>query len=178
VARGLSTALGVPHLEMDHFRARILPLSDQGVGDRDIAYNAMHLAAELLIPWCHTVILDATYTAASCRNALVDVIARTGSALFLIECHIDAAAAIDRYARRDSHPAVDLTPQRVRSLVADYPFSKIAYDTRSDSGALDLAAITEYVKSGPPLDEAGLFAWSRRGRPREQPSLSISSPTS
>ena len=42
---------------MDQFRARILPLSDQRVDDRDVAYEAMHFAAESFARWCQTAIL-------------------------------------------------------------------------------------------------------------------------
>lgn len=161
-----------PHLEMDQFRARILPLSDQRVDDRDVAYEAMHFAAESLAGWCQTAILDATYTATPCRAGLVDVVERTGGALFVIECYVSAAAAAERFSSRDSHPAVDLTESRVRTLAEDYPYFAPACRIRTDSDTPEYGRILELL-AGPALDREARDAWTRAGRPREKSAVTL-----
>ena len=161
-----------PHLEMDQFRARILPLSNQGVDDRDVAYEAMHFAAESFAGWCETAILDATYTATPCRAGLVDVVERTGGALFVIECYVSAAAAAERFSSRDSHPAVDLTESRVRTLAEDYPYFAPACRIRTDSDTPEYGRILE-VLAGPALDREARDAWTRAGRPREKSAVTL-----
>ena len=162
VARHLSSMVSAPHLELDYVRTRILPLSDQRVEDRDVAYNAMHLAAELMAPWSQTVILDATYTAAVCRTALVDVAERSDADLFVIECRISAAAAVERFNQRGPHSAIDLTIERVESLAAAYPYGPDVPGVATYSEAIDLSHVAGFV-SGPPLDRAARIAWSRVG---------------
>jgi hypothetical protein len=154
--------VGAPHLEVDYVRTRILPVSDQRVEDRDVAYNAMHLAAELMAPWSHTVILDATYTAAVCRTALVEVAERSAAELFVIECRISAAAAAERFLQRRPHPAIDLTIERVKSLAAGYPYGSDVPGVATYSEAIDLSHLACFV-SGPPLDRAARLAWSHVG---------------
>jgi uncharacterized protein len=167
VAHHLAQALGAPHLEVDAFRQRLLPDSDQRLEHRDIAYRAMHLAAELLGRWCSTTVLDATYATEPCRVAVADLVERTGDTLTLVECHVDPEVAVGRLAARGSHPAVDLTPERVAVLAATYPYSDEAYaiDTSRMPDAFEAArhALTCLDSARPAFD---LWAWCRKGLPR------------
>jgi len=173
VARQLSQALGAPHLEMDQIRRRTLPASDQRVEDRDVAYRAMHVAAELMAPWCGTVILDATYSAALCRADLSAAIERTGGALFVIECHVSAPLAVERFRRRGTHPAVDLTPARVAALANRYRhFTEACAVHLNDARRPPSPADVRRYLAGPPLDAAGRARWCRRGTARERPRTS------
>ena len=164
VASHLSRALDVPHLERDDFHRRLLPESDHRVRDRDLVYRAMHLTAERIAPWCPTLIVDATYTAAACRDELLQVVERTGGSLVVIECHVDAAEAVERFSSREAHPAADLTPARVAALAAQYPYCPAARAVRATD---DPAALVELLQrpDAAPLDGAGLAAWRRAGQP-------------
>lgn len=166
LAARLSQLLSAPHLSMDEFRQRMLPQSDQRVEHRDIAYRAMHLAAELMAPWCPVVVVDATYTARTCRADLLQVVERVSGHLFVVECHVDPATAEQRLATRHMHPAVDLTPARVVALAQDYPYSD-AVVAVSDDGARTrlIHSLTRSVTE--PLSAAGRVEWCLRGQLRE-----------
>jgi predicted kinase len=166
VARRLSDVLPAPHLEMDRFRERLLPHGDQRVEDRDLAYHAMHYAAELLAPWSETIVLDATYTAAVCRRGLVEVVQQCGGAMLVIECVVSVAAAVERYHQRGLHPALDLTAERVAALARDYPYFAGAERIAGDGSARDIDRLAQRV-SGEGLDEARRAAWWQGGHPRE-----------
>jgi predicted kinase len=166
VARFLSQSLDAPHLEMDQFRRRVLPGSDQRVEHRDIAYRAMHLTAELMVPRCGTVIVDATYTARECRLDLACMVDRVGASLLVVECHVEASAAVARFLRRNEHPAVDLTVGRVAALAADYPYFDRAYALNGrDEERVDLA---ESLRARRPIEmgPSQIPAWCEAGRPR------------
>lgn len=167
VARHVSNELAAPHLEMDRFRRRVLPLSDLRVEHRDIAYRAMHVAAELMAPLCPVLILDATYTAAVCRRDLMQVVERVKGGLYVIECHVDATVAVERFVRRGDHPAVDLTPQRVAMLADGYRYCAGAFAVGGRSQGADLSSVVQYVR-GLPLDRARRIRWERRGGARER----------
>jgi predicted kinase len=166
IARRLSAALSAPHLEMDRFRERVLPHGDQRVEDRDVAYKAMHFAAELLAPWCRTIVLDATYTAAICRHWLVDVVDQSGGTLVVIECRVSVVSAVERWTRRAAHPALDLTAERVAMLARDYPYSPATCHVDVGSLELDLVALTQRA-AGEPLTAAACADWCHQGNPRE-----------
>lgn len=160
-------ALDAPRLEMDEIRHRVLPQSDQRVEHRDIAYRAMHVTAELMAGWCATIVLDATYTAATCRMELMQVVHRVDGILFVVECHVDAAVAVERFTQRGAHPAIDLTPERVAALARDYPYSAeacaVAHATPAE---LALTTVIGHLDTSP-LGLADGATWCGRGRTRE-----------
>jgi predicted kinase len=166
LARELAARLGAPHLEVDEFRRRLLPRSDLRVEDRDVAYRAMHVTAELLASrWPHLV-LDATYTAEPCRSELVEVVTRVRGVLSLVECRVTPTVADGRFRRRRSHPAHDLTSARVVSLAQAYPYHRgtlaIAADTRGGGIARVLPAVLDRS-----LDAGEMALWCASGLPRE-----------
>jgi predicted kinase len=167
VAQRLAQVLDAPRLEMDGFRRRILPVSRQTVEDRDVAYRAMHCAAESMAPWCRTIVLDATYTAATCRRELVDVVQQTAGDLFVIECHVDPAVAVKRFLERTDHPAVDLDVGRVGMLAENYPYFSAACAVEVEKD--EAAACGSHLPLGVPLHRDARAAWCRRGQPRETP---------
>jgi predicted kinase len=167
IAGRLSAALGAPHLQMDWFREQILPDSDQRVEHRDIAYRAMHVAAEVVVNCTAMVIVDATYTAAPCRRDLVRRIERSSGDLAIVECHVDAAVARQRLAGRGAHPAVDLTPERASRLAAGYRYFDGAYAVWPGRGDESLEGLLEYVRRHEP-DAREREAWCRAGQPRER----------
>jgi predicted kinase len=151
---------------MDSFRCRVLPRSNHRVEHRDIAYRAMHFAAEIMAPRCGTLVLDATYTAAAFRVELIQIVNRVGGQLFVVECQVDPAAAADRFAARGRHPAVDLTRTRVAALAADYPyFSGASATLREHDQVLDPTATLTYILNRP-LDDIACAAWRSLGQPR------------
>jgi predicted kinase len=168
VARRIANQFHAAHLEMDRFRERLLPLSDQRVEDRDLAYRAMHWTAELMAPFCSSIVMDATYTAQTCRTDLMEVIERVHGSVFVIECHTGVEQAIERFLRRDPHPARDLTPSRVARLAAAYPYFADAFGIGAgEAGGDEVSHAIQYVH-GEPLDASNLRLWTLRGRPRER----------
>ncbi len=174
VARRLSVELGSPHLEMDAFRRRVLPQSDQRVEHRDIAYRAMHAAAELLAPWCATLVLDATYTAAVCRQDLLGTIERTGGDLVVVECKVDPMIAVQRFESRDAHPAVDLTADRVTALARGYPYFPGAYILQGDPSPTTHVCHLALEGSTRPMSRVDRTRWCRYGQPRERDDQRVS----
>lgn len=166
LARRLSSVLDAPHLQMDQFRLRAIPDSDLRVEHRDIAYRAMHLAAELMAARCGALVLDATYTARRCRADLAGVVRRAGASLFVVECHAAAATAVERFLRRGAHPAADLTGARVAALAAAYPYYDGAYGlTWGRNVDRELASVVRHVQ-GAPMTPRQIDGWRRRGQPR------------
>jgi predicted kinase len=167
VARQLARRLSAPHLEMDQFRRRLLPGSDQRVEHRDIAYRAMHLAAELLASHCETIVLDATYTAEPCRTELLRVVDRVRGSISVVECRVGARVAAERFLRRGPHPARDLTAERVTTLASTYPYCSLC---RAVDGELNEDGVGWVVHDilEKPLDRAGRLVWASNGRPRER----------
>ena len=163
----MSTEFGAPHLEADRFRDRVVPQSDQRVEHRDIAYRAMHFTAELMAPHCSTLILDATYAAEDCRTQLMQVVERVAGGLLVVECHVSARLAVERFLRRGAHPAIDLTAERVARLAAGYRYLETAFAIGAGRGAEDeLSSALQYARSEP-FDASQRRLWCLRGQPRE-----------
>jgi hypothetical protein len=126
----------------------------------------MHFAAELLAPWCKTVVLDATYTAAICRRGLVDVVDRTGGTLVVIECRVSISSAVERWVRRAAHPALDLTAERVAELARDYPYFSAPPRVGAESLELDFVVLAQRA-AGEPLTAAACADWCNHGSSRK-----------
>ena len=148
-AAHFARALAIPHLEMDSIRACILPDAAHTRADREVAYRAMHLMAGTLIALGHGCILNASYSHHVDRDALE----RIGAPVFLIECHVTADAAVARSAaRRATHPGLDLTGDRVRRLVAAFPFSGFELAVDSTRPMADcVTSIDRYLTAATPL---------------------------
>lgn len=112
----------LPHLSMDATRLRILPRAAHTRTDRAAAYRAMHLAAELLLGAGASIILDAPYGHREDREELARI---GGAQLRLIECQVSPATAAARFrARGQDAVRKDLTEERVRRMVAEYPYTR------------------------------------------------------
>jgi predicted kinase len=109
---------------MDAVRLRVLPGSSSTRENRQVAYRAMHLAAEMLLERGVTVIADASYGHAEDRAGASRAAGAAGAALKLIEVTLPLDMALERSrARRGRHPGDDLTDERVANLVSDFPFT-------------------------------------------------------
>lgn len=161
VARILARRTGIRHLEMDAIRVRLLPNSRHAKEHRDIAYRAMHLAAQILLEMDHSVIVDATYMPAEHRRELEQVAEVTGSLMFLVECKVSPSMAVSRFSGRSAHAAVDLTPDRVDWLASHYPYSGkgFTYDS-SECSEPSMEQICNYLLGGEALRNG---EWSKTG---------------
>src|SRR6202035_4511744 len=114
----------LPPLAMDAVRARILPNAPHNRADRQVAYRAMHLAAELLLRSRAGAILDAPYGHAEDREELADI---AGPALRLIECRVSPETAVRRFRERGPDPIrLDLTEELVFTTARDYAYTHAA----------------------------------------------------
>ena len=120
LAAELARRLGAPHLSMDATRQRILPGAAHTRADREVAYRAMHFAAELLLAAGASAILDAPYGHREDREE----IARIGGAqLKRIECRVTPETAVRRFLERGPDAIrLDLTEELVAQMVRDYEF--------------------------------------------------------
>jgi predicted kinase len=141
LAAELARRRNIPHLSMDATRRRILPGAAHTRADREVAYRAMHFAAELLLAAGASVILDAPYGHPEDREE----IARIGGAqLKRIECWVTPETAVRRFRERGPDPIrLDLTGELVAQMVRDYEFigDGLMLDTEALSAEECLARI-------------------------------------
>lgn len=124
LAEFLEAETNFAHLQMDEIRHLLIPDSDHRQEHREIAYRAMHFASALLLSHGHSVIVDATYTHHQHREEVAKVAKRAEAALFIIQCSVSSEVAAMRFReRKNQHPAVDLTEQRVIRLAEAFPYS-------------------------------------------------------
>ncbi len=143
-------ARGVTHLEMDAIRVRLMPGAAHTRADREVAYRAMHLAAELLARCGQSVIVNAGYSHACDRREIEEVALRTRAPLLLVEFTVTPATAVARSrARRATHPGADLTDQRVAELVAGFPYFRggLVVDGEAPAEA-NLTRVLDYLAAG------------------------------
>jgi len=142
LAAELARRLNLPYLSMDAVRQRILPHAAHTRADREVAYRAMHLAAESLLGADVSAILDAPYGRAEDRVELARIARRTE--LKLIECRVSPETAVRRFRERGPDPVrLDLTPELVERMVREYAFTRagLTLDTGTLSPADCLARI-------------------------------------
>jgi predicted kinase len=151
----LAAKCGIPHLQMDATRQRIMPDSPHTRADRRVAYRAMHFAAELLLACGTGVILDAPYGHREDREEVAHTAAAAGARAFLIECSVTPETAVRRLAERGPDPVrIDLTPERVTALVREFRFSGIGLvlDSEKLSPEECAASADAWVAAGNPVD--------------------------
>jgi len=149
----LSERRGYLHLEMDAVRVRVLPESAHTRQDRQVAYRAMHLAAEAAARAGACVIVNACYSHASDRRDIEQAAQRAGVPLYLVEFRVSAPVAVARWqSRRQAHPGADLTEARVRELVNRFPYFGGGQTVDGEQPAEEVfKAIEDYLDHGVPL---------------------------
>jgi predicted kinase len=154
LAAELARRLGAAHLSMDATRQRILPGAAHTRADREVAYRAMHFAAELLLAAGAGAILDAPYGHREDREE----IARIGGAqLKRIECRVTSETAVRRFRERGPDAIrLDLTEELVAQMVREYVYigDGLTLDTEALSKEECLARIDGYCKKtfGPQMN--------------------------
>ena len=89
-----------------------------------VAYRAMHFAAELLLRAGAGAVLDAPYGHAEDRAELAQIVAASGAELRLVECRVSPEAAVERFRRRGPDSVrLDLTGEVVAQQVREYRYS-------------------------------------------------------
>jgi predicted kinase len=120
LAAALARRLGIPHLSMDATRQRILPGAAHTRADREVAYRAMHFAAELLLAAGASAILDAPYGHREDREELARI---GGGQLKRIECRVAPETAVRRFRERGRDAIrLDLTEELVAEMVREYVY--------------------------------------------------------
>ena len=142
----------VVHLEMDSIRARILPDAAHTREDRAVAYRAMHFTAERLLELGHDVIVNAGYGHAEDRDEVIALTRRTGAELYQVEFTVPLETALERNRkRRQQHPGLDLTDERVTDLVENFPYTHAGLTIDSTWPIEDcLARLEHYINSKRP----------------------------
>jgi len=126
VARALSQRLGIPHLSMDATRQRLLPGAPHTRADREVAYRAMAMAAELLHRAGARAILDAPYGHREDRDAIETL------APLWVECKVSPETAVTRLRTRGFDPErPDLTEEVVRESAAQWEYRGLVLDTEA-----------------------------------------------
>ena len=136
IGEDLQNRFGFIHLEVDAIRQRILPDSDQNIEDRNTAYRAMHLMAELLLRHGATVVVDATYNRELHRKELAAILKTVETSAALIQCKAPLDVVLARFkSRPQGHAALDLTEDLVRELWTNFAYSSdgLTIDTSQPS---------------------------------------------
>lgn len=145
IAAAVASQRGIPHLQMDTTRRRILPDSPHTREDRRVAYRAMHWAAELLLTYGVSVVLDAPYGHREDREDVARAAAAAGAPAFLVECAVTPDTAVARLAARGPDSIrIDLTPARVEAMVREFRYTGLGL--LLDSEALPVSACAERVE--------------------------------
>src|SRR5262245_1689012 len=98
--------------------------SHQSVEDRSIACRAMHLTTRFLVEAGASPLFVAdTCTRQEPRRHLAEVVSEHTVDVFVVQCRVDAVAAVERFSRLPGHAAVDLTTDTVVDASATYPFT-------------------------------------------------------
>ena len=133
---------------MDATRRRILPAAAHTRADRQVAYRAMHLAAELLLAAGASAILDAPYGHQEDREELARIAADAD--VRLIECRVSPETAVSRFRQRGPDPVrLDLTEELVRRMVREYRYTRagLMVDTEAESQRECLERIENYLQN-------------------------------
>jgi predicted kinase len=127
IAAEAARRLGVPHLSMDATRQRILPGAAHTRADRQVAYRAMLMAAELLHRVGSSVILDAPYGHEENRIALGAL------SPVWVECRVSPEEAVRRLRQRGFDPErPDLSEDVVRRSAEEYRYTaELVLDTEA-----------------------------------------------
>jgi predicted kinase len=136
-----------PVLSMDATRRRVLPGDAHTRADRQVAYRAMHFAAELLLGAGASAILDAPYGHQEDRDELARIAA--GADVRLIECQVSPETAVRRFRERGPDPVrLDLTEELVRRMVREFPYTRagLVVDTEAQSQSECLERIERYLR--------------------------------
>ena len=111
---------GTAYLSMDATRERILPGAAHTRADREVAYRAMHFAAELLLVAGASAILDAPYGHREDREEIARI---GGGQLKRIECLVSPETAVRRFRERGPDAIrLDLTEELVAQMVREYAY--------------------------------------------------------
>jgi predicted kinase len=130
---------------MDATRQRILPRAEHTRADREVAYRAMHFAAELLLHAGASAILDAPYGHAGDREELRRI--ATGHEKW-IECRVSPETAVARFRQRGPDAVRrDLTSDLVSQTAREFPYTGggLVLDTEALSFEECLRRIEDYL---------------------------------
>lgn len=153
LAAELARRHALPHLSMDATRRRIMPAAAHTRADREVAYRAMHFAAELLVQAGVAAILDAPYGHPEDRAELARIRESTAAGLRWIECRVSPETAVRRFLERGPDPIrLDLTPELVAHMVSEYRYTEagLLLDTDQLDAAQCLARAEAWLASAPP----------------------------
>lgn len=116
-------ALGWAHLEMDAARMALLPEAAHTRADRQVAYRAVLWSAGYLLRYTDIVICNGGFGHAGDREGCLAVAREAGASVYVAEFTAPLAVLLERNrARRDSHPGLDLTDERVTEIATTYPW--------------------------------------------------------
>lgn len=140
-------ALGWAHLEMDAARMALLPDAAHTRADREVAYRAVLWTAGHVLRYTDIVICNGGFGHAEDRQGCLAVARGAGAAVYVVEFTAPLAVLLERNrARRDSHPGLDLTDERVTEIVTTYPLwgAGIVVDSTRPVAEC-VAAVMEFV---------------------------------
>jgi len=144
VGEQLARRLEIPCLSMDGTRQRILPGAAHTRADREVAYRAMHLAAECVLRAEGSMILDAPYGHEEDRRELASLVDAARGRLFLVEFRVSPETAAKRLRQRGPDAnRPDLTETIVTEAARTYPYSESGL--LLDTDVLNVAEAVEHI---------------------------------
>jgi predicted kinase len=154
----------IPLLQKDSVVARLFPSSSNDLYERQVAYRALHLAAEFVLDCGNSAIIDGVYRRRDPREELESIVAKTNSLLYIIVCRVTPEEAVRRFTRRPSgHAAVDLTAATVYQLALHYPSSDVGIEIDTARGIQEcLSQVEQYLTSDSYIPSG---VWTASGAP-------------
>jgi predicted kinase len=153
LAVSIQARSGFHWLEVDRILSKLIPDSQRGKSDRNLAYRAAHMLAEEMLRCGRPVMLDATYGSSEHRKSVELLMTVLTVPLYLIEFNISPDTAVARFKGRSDHPAVDLTEERVRRIAERYFYSDQGLTVMTEMTPEDaLQRAADYLRQARSLD--------------------------
>jgi predicted kinase len=156
--------LGIRWLQVDRILSTLMPNSQRGKADRELGYRAMHLIGEYLLGSNCDVIFDATYSRVEPRREVESLAMLLSVPLYLVELQVSPDVAVARFKNRTSHPASDLSEERVREIAQFYRYSNCGLVVNADeSQAISIEQVDGYLRAGKNAAIDGVWSNSASG---------------
>lgn len=149
-------------LQVDAVFDLLFPASDRNRDDRMRAYDGAHLLARMFLDMEEVVVLECTYARRDQRASLVNALAGSTAAMWVVEFLVSGDEAVDRFRAR--RQVTDLDDELVRERVDSFPYSDEALHIVSSSGTTEdhvRTILSSLQQGGDPIDRE---AWVRAGR--------------
>ncbi len=164
LANALADLAGAELLSQDEILTEIIPASDRNLADRLVSYDEMFKRATKAHIMGKPIVLEGTFSRFEHRRGLL--YALPDAQTFIFEIQVPLEVALERFAKREGHPAIDQTEETVRDRNIEFPFSTVAI--KVDGTALLDAQLLKTLRTIERGIGQDVVAWKALGLTRTQ----------